>query len=498
MKKIAVLLIILLLQALPKTYYVAPHGSDTNEGTEDQPFRTIMHALSVTASGDMIIVEKGVYTEDILVTVSGITLKGDAVIEGGITLAKNSNNIQIQGFTIRDAIWGISLEGNTTVYIEDVEVYNCEVGIHLTVDTAYPVSDVTITSCHLHDNQYVGIDGTPGPVKNTLISRCICNNNGETEGFGADGIGIEIGDAITIEDCTVYSNKGDGIDLCSRNHTPAVTTVKRCIVYSNAKNGIKLWAGGTVENSLVYLNGLAAVVFVHDGEYNLINNTIVKNTVEERDWAVVIGYEEEGNQDNIVATFFNNIIAFNGPESAPVGIYIGEDVTFTEDYNLWYSREDGEIFDGYWYTREDLKGKWLTTGNGSHSITEDPLFVDFSNNDFHLERGSPTIDAGTCIVTHDLELTERKVCDMGAYEYNEAVLSPTPDSLIETPVSETPLPVVSDFPSPAVSDSPLPVEGSSFSSSHPAKTDQKSTGYVLIILLVILIIFLAQYLRKRR
>ena len=118
MKKIAVLLIILfLLQALPKTYYVAPHGSDINTGTEDQPFSTIMHALSVTEPGDTIIVEKGVYPEDIFITVSGITLEGDAVIEGGITLAKNSNNIQIRGFTIRDGVWGISLEGNTTVRI---------------------------------------------------------------------------------------------------------------------------------------------------------------------------------------------------------------------------------------------------------------------------------------------------------------------------------------------------------------------------------------------
>ena len=97
---------------------------------------------------------------------------------------------------------------------------------------------------------------------------------------------------------------------------------------------------------------------------------------------------------------------------------------------------------------------------------------------------------------HDLELTERKICDMGAYEYSEVVLSPTPDNLLETPSPETPQDFMLESPSPAVSDSPSLVEGSSYSSSHPAESGQQSTVYVLILLLIVLFIILIIFLRR--
>lgn len=44
------------------TLYVAPNGSDSNPGTESQPFRTIQRAANVVNPGDTVIVEDGIYT----------------------------------------------------------------------------------------------------------------------------------------------------------------------------------------------------------------------------------------------------------------------------------------------------------------------------------------------------------------------------------------------------------------------------------------------------
>src|SRR5215510_2133589 len=44
------------------TYYVSPTGSDSNSGTQDQPFRTIQRAADVVNPGNTVIVEDGVYT----------------------------------------------------------------------------------------------------------------------------------------------------------------------------------------------------------------------------------------------------------------------------------------------------------------------------------------------------------------------------------------------------------------------------------------------------
>src|SRR5262245_61931814 len=44
------------------TFYVSPAGSDSNPGTEAQPFRTIQRAANAVGPGNTVIVEDGVYS----------------------------------------------------------------------------------------------------------------------------------------------------------------------------------------------------------------------------------------------------------------------------------------------------------------------------------------------------------------------------------------------------------------------------------------------------
>jgi sugar lactone lactonase YvrE len=81
--------------------------------------------------------------------------------------------------------------------------------------------------------------------------------------------------------------------------------------------------------------------------------------------------------------------------------------------NQWSISEDPPATRRVTYS--DIEGGWTGTGN----IDAAPLFVDAVNGDYHLQVGSPCIDAGTSVgaPATDLEGTPRDAApDMGAYE----------------------------------------------------------------------------------
>jgi hypothetical protein len=52
-------------------YYVAQSGSDSNPGTQAQPWQTINHAAKKVRPGDTVLVAPGAYSENILISQSG-------------------------------------------------------------------------------------------------------------------------------------------------------------------------------------------------------------------------------------------------------------------------------------------------------------------------------------------------------------------------------------------------------------------------------------------
>jgi len=75
MKKILIGLIVLLVLlpvfASAATYYVSTTGSDTNPGTQTQPWKTIQKAVDSATPGSTIFVRNGTYMESVKITVAG-------------------------------------------------------------------------------------------------------------------------------------------------------------------------------------------------------------------------------------------------------------------------------------------------------------------------------------------------------------------------------------------------------------------------------------------
>jgi hypothetical protein len=466
------------------TYYVTPGGNDSAPGTEAQPWATFQHAADTAQPGDTICFWGGSYpTEETHLTHSGTadavitfiaypgetpTLDGEGSTAELLILDQGTSYLRISGFALRNfRVWGMELSGeNRHIQLDHLDISGGEASIHFTYGESAesppaegPVEYITLEDSTIYGSQYSAVDCTPGPCNHMVIRRVEIYNTGlEGEAFyGSDGLEFARGYPVLVEDCYVHDNGGDGIDLNSRDRVGNATgvVVRRNRVVRNHLNGIKLWAGGRVENNVVWGQGNSAMwVGTFPSTMEVVNNTIAYNmwdpAYSERNWAFVAGYPEEMDSPPVMLTLVNNVFAFNADptDSGPTGIYLGPGVNLVrEEHNLYYSREDGEITAEFVsgrdvdFTRAEITdGTWASyTGRGQNDTTDDPLFVSgWPEVDLHLQAGSPAVNAGSTegAPADDAEGHPRDAQpDLGAYDVGAAGAALPATALIGLPVT---------------------------------------------------------------
>jgi Right handed beta helix region/Protein of unknown function (DUF1565) len=440
------------------THQVATGGSDDSPGTAQAPWRTVQHAVDTALPGDTVCVRSGDYSAEgeLFFSNSGTVgapiifaaVPSETVTVSALTLRPGTSYLRLVGLTVQGfPIWGVTLEGdNHHILLSHLDVSGGEAGVRLTEGNSGedpasgPVSDVTLEDSVIRDSMYTAVDCTPGPCDQMIFRRLEVSGSGLEAGFGGDGLGLERGQDVLVEDCYIHDNGGDGIDLNSRDFSGNVPglLVRRNRVVRNHLMGIKLWAGGRMENNVVWGQGITPVFLgQHPGTYEVVNNTLAYNMYNpdfsERDYALVAAYPnpDTGISAAIQLILVNNIFGYNASpqmSDGPTGIYLGENVQLTEHHNLYWSREDGEIqgdfvsgHDAEFTRGEIIDGTWTSaTGQGQGDVTADPLFVSgWSEVDLHLQASSPAVDAGSADVapSDDAEGHPRsEVPDIGAYE----------------------------------------------------------------------------------
>ncbi|MBU1177593.1 right-handed parallel beta-helix repeat-containing protein [Patescibacteria group bacterium] len=446
-----------------ETYHVASTGDDSAAGTQSAPWRTLQRAADLTQAGDTVHVHEGVYNEEVAFKKSGttsspITFMGatneTVVVKGSLVLEKDVANTNIKNLTIQDfKVWGVTLMGgNKEINLSDLLIIGGESGIHLTYGDSDKapqggsVSEITIENSTIKNPQYTAVDCTPGPCDDMTFRKLEITGSGlqGEDSYGADGIAVEKGKNITVEQCYIHDNGGDGVDLNSRDREGNVSGiyVKRNRIVRNHKTGIKLWGGGKIENNAIWGQGFVPImVGAFPGTYELLYNSIAYNMWDKsfsaRNYSLLAGYPNDDTDipAQIKLTLFNNIFAFNADstEGGATGIYLGENVNLiNESNNIYYSRDDCEIEANFinqadpCIGRGDISdGGWTeVSGQGDQNKGLDPKFMaGWKDVDLKLKADSPAIDAGTSSqpVTIDIEGNERPEAyyphDIGAYEY---------------------------------------------------------------------------------
>lgn len=228
-------------------YYVDRSVSESGDGSESDPFKTIKEA--VEKSGD-IFVNKGEYKES-------FELKKNTKIYG-----KNKNEVIISG----------AITMNDKTYLQDITARGANVVITIKAD-----ADAEIKDCIIKDSNKIGIESLVGGGKLKVVNSKIKNGNGK-------GFYIQRGKEIELLNNEVSDNDEEGIDIRSK----VDGLVKNNVIIKNKESGIELVVGHAnlkIEDNTIKNNGSSGIAtqFYPDadlkdtGEVRISNNELKDN-----------------------------------------------------------------------------------------------------------------------------------------------------------------------------------------------------------------------------
>jgi parallel beta-helix repeat protein len=274
---------------------------------------------------------------------------------------------QSYGIEISTDYPGIQSNGSRRIVISGNEVDHSESqGIHI-----WNAAGVLISNNHLHDNGATGIQIEDGS-ENVIVENNLSENNAQNYEFEA-GAWIDDSKNVVVRNNVLRSNKVGLI----------ITASDRVIVHNN----------------YLYLNNRgaknldnAAGLIVDDSATNisLTQNTFYKNGADNMTRAAVnFGLF---NPSCAGITFKNNIVA----ETVNVLDFFQDSCSgFVSDFNDFFNVRPLAI---HW---NQSQTDWLTylaiSGQDTHSLINDPLFVDPAGFDFSLQSTSPLIGKGAIL-----------------------------------------------------------------------------------------------------
>jgi len=285
------------------TYYVAVDGSDSNDGSSENPWRTILHASQQLTAGNTLIVRGGTYVDDSVRVIGAgtaeapITIKaGDDEIpvltgtgkpEGIIHFNVNNKYIIIDGINLKD-----------TLYISPIRVYNAPV-------TVNDSSNIVFRNCTFTNN--IGETGTF--MTFTLASFLTveyCSFN--TTGGELKAPGSGSGDGIYVNSCTSTVIENNHFVKCGHyatdfkdNNDGGATTSYNNVIRGNLIE--QYWGGGIglifgaynnlIENNIIYYAG-AECEYPKTGIQLAADGNIIRNNI--------IGWTSDGSRGGYSAT----------------------------------------------------------------------------------------------------------------------------------------------------------------------------------------------------
>lgn len=411
------------LHTTSKSYYVSKTtGSDTQQGSETNPWQSIQHGVSQLLPGDTLYIQEGVYEESVSLASSGLA-------EALITIQGMGNAI-LDGQNLADSLDGFNTQGHDYLVFKNLTLNNLNAGIDVNSASQFieidglkadgnhyairiqDSSNVTVKNAYAINSKNAFRMG--GTSQDILLEKVEAYNSldifpgSNPDYLNGDGVITEAQvNRLTIRNSIFANNADAGIDFKGTNGL-----FENVVVYGN-KNNFKMWGTATIRSSLsrhakrqlrsdgstVEGNGIT----VEAGQTKMVNVTFVDN--EDHDIHVYAGG---------TLSVENSIVARKILD--PTGMLLESAGTFTSQNVLWYAR--GVDPTHFTFSPTDL---W-----------DDPQFMDWRAGDYRLWYASPAVDRGDAAFERsdsDLELGTRMVgagIDLGAYENQWIAQKPLP------------------------------------------------------------------------
>ena len=427
------------------TYYCSNTGSDSNPGTEAEPFLTIQHAMQYMAAGTILNVQPGTYAGFIVGWDDDAATGGDplgyitgtaaAPIVIQATPGSSAGSVIIDSANSETAV-GIHLEpGNSYVVINGFTITNTSGTI---TQSGIQVSSPNITISNCVVSGVTGWGVLTGGADYFTITGCTVTGTLEGEGGGSlTGHGIYCSNSseyCTVSNCIVSDNQYTGIQFNGDGGVMTACLITGNVIYGNGQNAINCdgLQSSVISNNLIYNYARSGIVlFQIDASGPPTNNLIVNNTIwsgssEGTAGAIAITNSGTGN------TVLNNILFDpNYVYSISSSCISG----FTSNYNAVLSgaliqdadNSDTETF-ATWKTSSGSPSTWpFETGQDANSITTSAsaTFLDSASN-YQEKSTSPTVAAGTAADAPAADILGVPRCngsgyDIGCYQIGTAV-----------------------------------------------------------------------------
>lgn len=331
------------------TYYVATTGSDSNSGSQTQPWRTIVHAAQVANAGDTVFVGNGTYAESVTFGHSG---------SSGAAITFQSQNkwgavIQLPS----GASPGLDINGSY-VTIKNFEVIGASDGSNSTGIKCNSGSNCSVIGNKVH---HIGTTSSSCP-----LGAAIEPNNGNNE---------------TVSDNLIYDVSPPRSASFRCNHEQGI--------YSSTGTGQN--SNGIIQNNII-LDCYQCYAIQFDGGnpsgWTVTNNTIanVGDSGHSSGGGIYFNCANSGATcDNM--KFNNNIFYDTGGDSCLTEAQVAPGGTMGT-HNLYLNNLFSNCFGGNNFIKGSL----------ANSVNANPLFMNYTgtqSGDYHVQASSPAVDAGT-------------------------------------------------------------------------------------------------------
>lgn len=461
--------LLLLLLAAPfaraATYYVATTGSDTNPGTQAQPFKMIQKGLNSAANGDTIQVASGTYVELLLWENKSLTLQGAgeglSIIDGGgagrcVTVNYVPATARFEGFTIQNNKTlpnTVGMDNNHSYLTVSHCTFNGNRGGMYNIQCS-----PTVTYCTFSNNSTTGGGGMYNFEASPTVTHCTFTGNSANY-LGGGGMHNRANSNPIVTYCTFTGNSATGQDISGGggiiNGLDCYLTVSNCTFTNNSVSGMGIGGGGIRIDGYgstsgaritdcVFIGNSAAGVNTGGGGIDIQYGfaTVTRCTFKNNTCSIGAGMS---SWDSLVTvsncTFTNNSSDFCGGLDIGGGPGINATVT-----NCTLSANGGSALitrnnmtiaitncilwaataatirsfgDSPTVTYSNVQGGYAGTGN----INADPLFINAAGGNYRLQFTSPCLNTGSAstpnLPSTDMDGAPRilgSAPDMGAYE----------------------------------------------------------------------------------